>query len=195
MQLATIKCDRWKAREKMAEYLRAVRERHNTEDATILAGYRALSRGCQLIDLHETLRQGGVNSVNHPKLAICRADSQWCWFDASRSVRGRATYSIDRFAYDGHTRKFVAVPRTLFGPNYELHQTIHALVPSIPPSLRPKGSLDKYHILWEARWEAIAPRDPALLRHIAGPLYAVLATWDLTELERAVLGLRLQERN
>lgn len=33
--------------------------------------------------------------------------------------------------------------------------------------------------------------DPALLKHIGGDLYAVLATWDLTELERSVLGGRL----
>ena len=33
------------------------------------------------------------------------------------------------------------------------------------------------------------PRDPALLRNITGTLYAVLAVWDLTEVERAVLGM------
>jgi hypothetical protein len=32
-----------------------------------------------------------------------------------------------------------------------------------------------------------------LLKHITGPLYAVLATWDLTPLEQAVLGQRLLE--
>lgn len=30
-----------------------------------------------------------------------------------------------------------------------------------------------------------------LLRHIAGDLYAVLAQWDLTELERAVMAERI----
>jgi hypothetical protein len=39
-----------------------------------------------------------------------------------------------------------------------------------------------------------APVDPALLRHIGGDLYAVdlyavVVTWDLTEIERAVLAL------
>jgi len=33
------------------------------------------------------------------------------------------------------------------------------------------------------------PRDPALIRHIRGDLWAVLAVWDLTELERAVLAM------
>jgi hypothetical protein len=39
-------------------------------------------------------------------------------------------------------------------------------------------------------WNEIPARDPALLRHIRGDLWAVLAVWDLTELERAVLGQR-----
>jgi hypothetical protein len=46
-------------------------------------------------------------------------------------------------------------------------------------------------ILWEAEWQHV-PSDPLLLRHITGPLYAVLASWDLTELERAVLSRRLE---
>lgn len=32
--------------------------------------------------------------------------------------------------------------------------------------------------------------DPALLKHVGGDLWAVLATWDLTPLEAAVLGQR-----
>lgn len=33
------------AREKVAEYLKSVRERHNDEDAAILQGYKALAKG------------------------------------------------------------------------------------------------------------------------------------------------------
>ncbi|MGH3300400.1 MAG: hypothetical protein ACRDOK_01755 [Streptosporangiaceae bacterium] len=36
----------------------------------------------------------------------------------------------------------------------------------------------------------VPPRDPALLRWIRGDLWAVVAQWDLTELERAVLSSR-----
>jgi hypothetical protein len=34
------------------------------------------------------------------------------------------------------------------------------------------------------------PVDPALLRHIRGDLWAVLAVWNLTDLERYVLSQR-----
>lgn len=33
----------------------------------------------------------------------------------------------------------------------------------------------------------IPPGDPALLKHMGGDLYAILAVWDLSPLERAVL--------
>jgi hypothetical protein len=66
------------------------------------------------------------------------------------------------------------------------------MVPPVPPGLQPKFGLGNYHILWEAEWEMVAPKDPALLKHIGGDLYAVLATWDLTEIERTVLAGRFR---
>ena len=61
-----------------------------------------------------------------------------------------------------------------------------ARVPMIPPRLRADRALANYHILWEAEW-INPPRDPLLLRHLGKFFYAVLATWDLTPLEQAVL--------
>lgn len=34
------------------------------------------------------------------------------------------------------------------------------------------------------------PGDPALLKHVGGDIYAVVATWDLSPLERLVLSGR-----
>jgi hypothetical protein len=69
-----------------------------------------------------------------------------------------------------------------------------AILPLIPPRLRPPHGLDNYHLLWEAVWTRPrtrrAPGDPALLKHIGGDLWAVLAVWDLTPLEQAVLEMR-----
>jgi hypothetical protein len=67
--------------------------------------------------------------------------------------------------------------------------TFRAIVPTVPPLLRPRHKLSGYTILWEADWTNEAPVDPALLKHLGGDLYAVVAVWDLTELERAVLGV------
>ena len=68
---------------------------------------------------------------------------------------------------------------------------LRALVPTVPPRLRPAGNLDSYHVLFEPEWQGDPePADPALLKHIGGDLWAVVATWDLTPLEAAVLGQR-----
>jgi hypothetical protein len=66
-----------------------------------------------------------------------------------------------------------------------------ALVPIVPPNLNPRGALGNYHILWDAVWVAAPPKDPMLLRHLAGSLYAIVAHWDLTALEMAVMRGRL----
>jgi len=52
--------------------------------------------------------------------------------------------------------------------------------------VRPASPAD-YFVLWEAVWQELPPTDPMLLRHPTGHLYAVLAVWDLTEIERAVM--------
>lgn len=70
-----------------------------------------------------------------------------------------------------------------------------AMVPLVPPEHRPPRGLGSTIVLWEvenwAWYEAPRPPgDPALLRHLAGDLYAVLAVWQLTELEQLVLSGR-----
>lgn len=73
----------------------------------------------------------------------------------------------------------------------------YTIVPNIPATLKPSHGLDGYHILFEVEsWHVETPRpprDPALLKHVGGDLYAVLAVWDLTPLERAVIaGTRMR---
>lgn len=73
-----------------------------------------------------------------------------------------------------------------------------AMVPVTPPKHRPSRAFAQCHVLWEAddwTWATVPapPGDPALLRHVAGDIYAVLATWDLSPLERLVLSGRSLE--
>jgi hypothetical protein len=72
-----------------------------------------------------------------------------------------------------------------------------AMVPIVPPEHQPRagGRLNAYVTLfevedWQWRVPPRPPGDPALLRHVGGSIYAVLAVWDLTELEQLVLSGR-----
>jgi hypothetical protein len=82
-------------------------------------------------------------------------------------------------------------PRT--GPQGYDTRDRPALVPIVPPNLRPDRALSRYVILFEAEWRPVPPVDPLLLRHLHGALYVVLAAWDLTPIERAVLAGRFAE--
>ena len=205
------------AREKVAEYLKSVRERHSEEDAQILRGYRALAQGHAVIDLPKCIRLGGEFTEGFqaglPRLAVATASHDWVWVERYQDghvnflpgVRGAWRGSPHRIS--NQRRKDVyrmpagtmsvdtAQPQTSRATNYTYPWagSMRAMVPHVPPALRPRHSLDGYAVLFEVEeWapDPDAPRDPALLKHIGGDLYAVVATWDLTELERLVLAGR-----
>lgn len=198
MFLTAIEIDRLEARKKFLEYRNSVRARHNAEDEQIMRGYRALAQGKQVIDIVATMRAGGVidlrDSDNNirtvPRLAIMRADAPWCYLHIdSRNI----TFYKGQFSPTSRETRYVTrIPKTALPEVAKGWASFKAMVPPVPPGLRPADKIGNYHILFEAEWKAEPPGDPALLKHIGGDLYAVLATWDLTELERTVLAGRFR---
>jgi hypothetical protein len=213
MELATIEMERPKARQAFLEYRKAVRERHDAEDEQIMRGYRELAAGKQLIHLRQTVAAGGTTEFAWrptwpqnapiatsilPKLAVCRAHVKQAFTNGINQDGSLEIRSKDDVAMRNTFDRVRFPPRTF--ETHEQHEEasdwsarFRAMVPNIPPPLRPQYALHNYHILWEAEWalnQPPAPRDPALLKHIGGDLYAVLAVWDLTDLERAVLSGR-----
>lgn len=212
MDLATIEMERPKARAAFLEYRRAVRERHDREDEAIMRGYRELAGGRQLLRLDETMRAGGVHTINAPeqvwrdgrrvavdhevtvpRLALARADARNVWtfgVDAEGGCELRTKLELA----DSNRRDRVRLRAGTFAPG-EPDQVsfwrprLRAIVPIVPPQLRPAYALSNYHVLFEAEWalDPPPPEDPALLKHLGGDLWVVVATWDLTPLEQAVL--------
>jgi hypothetical protein len=174
------------ARVAFLQYRHAVRERHDKEDEQIMRGYRALSQGKQLIHLRDTIKAGGLGNDGRPRLAVMRADQKWCFF--RRSWDGGFSFTNDGDAWRSRHQTRMRFDSTVL--EIDKPAEAQALVPLIPPGLRPNIALSNFHTLWEAEWKRVPPRDPALLRHLGGDLFAVVAVWDLTELERAVLGGR-----
>jgi hypothetical protein len=176
------------AREAVRHYARAVKERHSEEYKVLLDGYRAILRGKRVIDLNGAIASAGTDELGRPKLAVVRADCAWCQvhridgmavrFESRHvrhewlSARGRRA----RIQVHGFSGRLLA-----FGGAHD------AMAPLIPPQHLPAAHrLSEYVVLFEADWQR-APVDPILLRPINHPLYAVVAAWDLTSLERAVL--------
>lgn len=161
--------------------------------------YGHMTHGGKIIDIHKSIKKAGVNIKGQPRLAIVRADSKMCYL--SRRSNGACVFGgVD----PGHwgqssarkTYGEVELPRDTFGDlwaNLPWRKTVLKIpTPLIPPHIyieEIKYNLKNYHILWEVdEWiETEPPVDPILLKKITPSLYGVLATWDLTELERAII--------
>lgn len=192
MDLATIVIEPSEALERAKEYRDAFRLSRSTEDEAMAQGFRAAARGLPIIELSKVIAAGGFFDSGLPHLAIARADATECF--VGWHWREMLTFGDSRFASNTHAalvgRHVVNVRADK--PAKVIRWNGHTMVPNVPPRHRPKrGRLHNFHILWEVEeWTLTPPRDPALLRHIRGDLWSVLAVWDLTDLERAVLAQR-----
>jgi hypothetical protein len=178
------------------EYRAAWLSERNRIDGELMRGYKALAEGKTLVSLREALTTGGVDEIGRPRLAIARADEAQIAMDIERdgSVRYRPTFrtGADDRRFDFPAGTFPEPPIT---EGVEMWRqpwdgNWWARLPFIPPQYRPPHALVNYHLLWEAEWRrGTGPqrRDPMLLRRISGDLFAVVAAWDLTELEKLVL--------
>lgn len=206
MNLQPITVEPALARERLAEYEKAVRDNRDAEDEAMAAGYRAAARGMPIIVLPNVIGAGGWFDNGLPRLAVARADStnvrvdtrgRWngpplvsdlTYTDADRVVRPNG-----RLVGANHVNVRVAPDD---GPTSVTNQRFRGqtVVPHVPPRFRPRrGRLGRFHVLWEVeKWDPTPPVDPALIRHIGGDLWAVVAVWDLTPLERAVLSARTE---
>jgi hypothetical protein len=209
MELATIEMEVPEAQDAYREYRRAVtasaheklgkaRREYERLDRAVMRGYRELAKGRSLLELSKAMETGGTVTVGAqdwngteieremPALAVCRADARRCFCNGVNSNGGAVFHADDRWSVS--RKNNVRVLDGTFGEQTGRAEWFSAIVPTIPPQLRPEHKLSGYHILWEAEWTGSTPADPALLKHLGVDLYVVLAVWDLTELERAALG-------
>lgn len=157
-------------------------------DREIERTYRLIAAGKVVIQAVESIKAAGVGPDGYPKLALARADQAVCRVEMWAS--GSARMSPDRWSRRNVTKDF-SFPEGSF-PRFDGYKNDGvAATPLIPVQLRPRTALDNYHVLWEAEWRKVPPRDPYLLRRIGGDMWLVLAAWDLTDVERAAMATRM----
>ncbi len=161
---------------------KAHRSQYDKRDWEIERIYRAISKGRTVLSLNQAIPAAGTDAMGRPKLAVMRADQVTCVCDygSSSAVIFRNSHSRSKAA-----EWYFEIP----WPNRPVSRgwSAQALLPRIPPQHRPmQGDLASYHILWEADWTDI-PRDPYLIKRIGKDAWVVLAAWDLTDVEVAVL--------
>lgn len=192
VEQATMQIPWGEAQDAYRHYRQAIKANRATKDDVAIArAYHALMRGKKVIDVLHAIATGGLNNRGLPKLAIARADwafvHAW-WYDQ------RCIFSAKEqpYGYRGGQQAATHNVGVRFAERpVDWTVTSKAQVPSIPPQFRPTSALSGYRLLFEAVWEQRPPVDPLLLKHIEGPFYVVLAAWDLSPLEQAVLRARL----
>lgn len=206
MEVATVQMSQEEARKKLQACRSQLHKRADDEYKALEKGYAALAVGTPLIDVEIALRDCPVDEIGRPRLAIARADrkqvrvdwpikSQWCSFHAATDYRFDERWPTLTVSYNlgrEHGHKAIR-PYLSDGKAWPTDIEGYALVPMVPPDHRPNGALRRYHILWEVeKWSEMRhrtepDRDPYLLELLGGSLYRVVAEWDLTDLERAVM--------
>lgn len=196
MNITTVEMPVEEAAKAFKEYRAAFMAERNRIDGELMRGYKALAEGKTLIGLTEAIGKGGMDEVGRPRLAIARADESQ--ITMTIEVNGEVHYDPRRSGVRSVDRVFTipagALPRP---PRSGVDSWREpwagmwwARIPFIPPVYRPPHAIEGYHLLWEAEWHrGSGPqrRDPMLLKRVGGDLFAVVAVWDLTEVEKLVL--------
>ena len=187
-----------KALKAWKEYLELLKNRDDEGAKVLKQAYYHASKGRKIIDIYQAMQSAGVNKEGWPNLAICRADGSECCY--RRREKGAGIFHHEHLRrWDTGTRNSVLLPEGCF-MDLPVHDNWardkdqrYATIPTIPAKYYPKGKLEKYYILWEVEeWYEksqipVPPIDPFLLKRLSPNLFVVLAEWDLTPLERAVI--------
>lgn len=187
MEVEKLQMDREHARVLYSEY-QSARAHMNDKDRAIAAIYKRIAAGKLVIRALSSITAAGVGADCLPKLAIMRADTPkvQCY-----SYEGKVTLSAvnDRGQRIHTYAKDRCFSLEMPGAKNATRTKV-ASVPLIPVHLRPRKALHKYHVLWEADWDQY-PVDPYLLRRFGEDAWLVVAAWDLTPIERAVMAQKL----
>ncbi len=191
----TIEVSPEEAKKLYGDYAEVVKTRKEKYLKELKKVYKHLSRGGKVLDIYEVFKSSGINKEGQPSLGICRADIKRCYFRRDRL--GSGVFSANEKYYDSNTppRFDVDLPSKTFpdwktdGDGRILNRVMETSVPIVPAHLLPKGKLDNYFILFEVeQWDEVPEaKDPFLLRRINANAFLVLAEWDLTDVEMAVI--------
>ena len=189
-----------KAKELWKSHCEAIRKTPTKHLKTMKKAYRAISAGETIIDIYDAFQKAGKHDNDRPKLAIARAHLSRIWFQARDNGAGSFWSSREHFRnFSGVNNASVRLPEGIFGSwstdkweRWAWNRVASTAVPPVPAEHMPKSKLNNYFILWEVEpfgWadEPIPPGDPMLLKRLSPNLFVVLAVWDLSPLERAVL--------
>ena len=207
MEVEQLAIPKKKAQEEYEAYKQELRYAKTQFNRDMLSFYAHMKHGGKVIDLWEAMKLAGLNKDGDPLLAITNADSPKVRFIKDYTWQNNITVSNGGifvpigYSYRMRQNHKIVIPKGFF-PDWQkdpkigsiLRHEIETLTPIVPAKiLNPLRShkLQNYHILWEVEDWQLVPKDPMLLKRITANMFLVLATWNLSKLEQAVIKGRL----
>lgn len=189
------------AKEEWRKYCKVLKTRKEKFLKIMKDAHYQMSQGKELIDIYKVMNEVGLNENNQPRLAIARADLKEVYFQKRDEGTGRFGTDEQWNDVTASAKDMIELPQKTFDIHWERNENgndtswniknkiIKTKVPIVPLELLPEGSLSNYYILWEAKlWEDLPDtKDPILLKRVSENLFAILGSWDLTDLEQSIL--------
>lgn len=200
MEVETLEVPKEKAVELYDDYKEAIQTHKDQYLKDLKAIYGHMKLGRSVIDIYQAFNKVGLNEEGDPKLAIVRADLKEVFF--KRLPEGAGIFKKDTNRWK-NAKDDVQLPKETWTDWPRVSDArfadikkefVTTITPIIPAKFldRLRGALHNYYILWEVeKWKPIPPKDPILLKRVTPNMFVVLATWDLTDLERAVIKGRI----
>lgn len=207
MEVQELEVDRQEVEEELEHIKQAMKDgyisRRTALARDLMAVYGHLKHGGKIIDLYQAFPKAGVNEEGLPKIAIVSFDARMCYLYLKRN--GGAIFSNER-----KDRWQVKAKRSigdiqLPADSYEWktnekgqipHRRFKTVAPIVPPRVITIASAKLtpryYHVIFEPELWAKAkipspPHDPILGKMLTPNIFGVIASWDLTELERSII--------
>lgn len=167
-----------------------------TRDLLKVLGH--LEHGGKIVDVFKTFEKTQLREDGLPKIAITPADSRFCYLYQKQN--GGAIFSREKKGWNKYKVKSIGdvlLPADTFDwiEQPEGNTCYRTLTPIIPPRINIQISArilpTYYHIIFEVEsWEKRRPKapvDPILGKMLTNNLFGVIATWDITPLEKKIL--------
>jgi len=207
MKIDYLKVETDQLEKELADLKKAVTEgfisKRDAITKDLLAVYGHLQHGGVLIDIFDAFHKTGLRPDDgNPKLAIIPCDALVCYLYKRKD--GSAIFSKQNKGWNISQIKGngdIKLPPETFEWTENKIVRFKCACPMIPPRIAVQVSArivpSHYHLLFEpdnwveSKEPPRPPRDPILGRMLTPNIFGVLATWDLTELERSILKGRL----
>lgn len=208
MEVTEILVEKREIEEELVALKQAMKEGYISKRSVLardlMAVYRHFKYGGKLIDLYETFRATGIDKDTHPKIAIVQFGAKFCHLHKKRN--GGAIFSNAPLPWTTSANKSngdIVIPADTFEWNVKTIKGEHkwkCVAPIVPPRVvliaSAKLTPQHYHILFEPEEWTISkpaqpPGDPILGRMLTPNIFGVIATWDLTDLEKTIIKGRI----